>query len=73
MPFKMPLYPVPIALAILMWLFVFSATGSAVIISFVAVLGSGLIVYFTKAKINREWPFAADEKLLEEIDEMKTI
>ena len=73
MPFKMPLYPVPIALAILRWLFVFSATGSAVIISFVAVLGSGLIVYFTKAKINREWPFAADEKLLEEIDEMKTI
>ena len=73
MPFKMPLYPLPIVLAIIMWLFVFSATGSAVIVSFAVVLGSGLVVYFTKAKINKEWPFAADEKLLKEIDEMKIL
>jgi fructoselysine transporter len=57
LPFKMPLYPVPVILAIAMWLFVFYATGNAVILSFAAVLASGVIVYLVKAKINQEWPF----------------
>ena len=57
LPFKMPLYPVPVILAILLWLFVFYATGTAVIISFAIVLISGLIVYLIKARIKKEWPF----------------
>lgn len=57
LPFKMPLYPLPVVLAILMWLFVFYATGKAIILSFVAVLCSGIIVYLVKANLNREWPF----------------
>jgi len=57
LPFKMPLYPLPVILAILMWLFVFYATGLAIILSFAVVLVSGLIVYLVKAKINNEWPF----------------
>ncbi|MFN0083314.1 MAG: APC family permease [Ferruginibacter sp.] len=57
LPFKMPLYPLPVVVAILMWLFVFYATGIAIILSFVAVLFSGIIVYLVKANLNREWPF----------------
>ena len=57
LPFKMPLYPIPVVLAILMWLFVFYATGLAIILSFAVVLMSGIIVYLVKAKIKNEWPF----------------
>ena len=69
LPFKMPLYPLPVLLAIAMWLFVFYATGLAIILSFAVVLVSGIIVYLVKAKINKEWPFAlTDETTLEEIE-----
>ena len=57
LPFKMPLYPLPVVLAILMWFFVFYATGLAIILSFTVVLMSGIIVYMVKAKIKKEWPF----------------
>jgi fructoselysine transporter len=48
LPFKMPLYPLPVILAIAMWSFVFYATGKAVIVMFLIVLCSGLLVYFIK-------------------------
>ncbi len=57
LPFKMILYPIPILLAIMMWIYVFIATGTAVVASFAIVLVSGLIVYFVKAKVKNEWPF----------------
>ncbi len=57
LPFKMPLYPLPIVLAIAMWLFIFYATGIAIIASFGIVLLSGIIVYLLKANIKKEWPF----------------
>lgn len=49
-PFKMPLYPLPVILAILMWLFIFYATGLAVISMFFIVAGSGVVVYFLKKR-----------------------
>jgi amino acid transporter len=54
LPYKMPLYPLPVILAIIMWLFVFYATGLTIIVSFFMVLGSGLIMYFIwqKCKAN---------------------
>ncbi len=57
LPFKMPLYPIPVIFAILMWLFVFYATGLAIILSFAVVLISGIVVYLVKARIRKEWPF----------------
>lgn len=57
LPYKIPLYPLPIILAIAMWLMVFYATGLKVAAAFLIVLGSGLFVYFIKAKWNHEWPF----------------
>ena len=56
-PYKMPLYPLPIILAILMWLFVFYATGLTVIASFLIVLTSGVAVFLVKSNLNRDWPF----------------
>ena len=69
LPFKMPLYPIPVVLAILMWMFVFYATGLTIILSFAVVLTSGVIVYLVKAKIKNEWPFALmDENILKDVE-----
>ena len=70
LPYKMPLYPLPVLLAITMWLFVFYATGLTIIFSFLVVLGSGLTIYLLLAKMQREWPFnnRADDSFGEEID-----
>jgi fructoselysine transporter len=57
LPYKMPAYPLPVILAIAMWLFIFYATGSQVILSFVAVFCSGLLVYLVQAKLQQNWPF----------------
>jgi amino acid transporter len=53
LPYKMPLYPVPVILAIGMWLFVFYATGLKIMASFLIVLVTGIVVYMVQAKIKR--------------------
>jgi fructoselysine transporter len=67
--YKMPLYPVPIILVIAMWLFIFYATGPAIILSFLIVFLSGLIVYFIYAKLQNQWPYRneSDVSLADEI------
>ncbi len=57
LPYKMPFYPVPVILAICMWLFIFYATGLAIQLSFFVVFGSGLIVYLIQARVKKYWPF----------------
>jgi fructoselysine transporter len=59
LPYKMPLYPLPVLLAIAMWLFIFYATGLTIMLSFLLVFGSGLVVYFAMAKFKKQWPFEA--------------
>jgi fructoselysine transporter len=61
LPYKMPLYPLPIILAILMWLFIFYATGATIITSFLLVLGSGVIVYFIFARLQHKWPYTKQD------------
>lgn len=70
LPYKMPLYPVPVILAILMWLFVFYSTGLAVIQSFLIVFGTGIVVYFIYAKLQHQWPYKTTREatLEEDID-----
>ena len=58
LPYKMPLYPVPVILAICMWLFIFYATGLTIQLSFFVVFGSGLIVYLIQARVKKYWPFS---------------
>ncbi|HMI79122.1 MAG TPA: APC family permease [Ferruginibacter sp.] len=65
LPYKMPLYPLPVILVIAMWLFVFYSTGLEVINSFLIVFGAGLIVYFIYARLQKQWPYKkeSDEPL----------
>ncbi len=56
-PYKMPLFPVPVILAVAMWLFVLISTGSKLMFGGMMVICCGLVVYFIKARINKEWPF----------------
>ncbi len=55
--YKMPFYPLPVILAIIMWLLIFYATGFTIIKTFLLVIGSGIFVYFLKARYGGEWPF----------------
>jgi len=63
LPYKMPLYPLPVILAIAMWVFVFCATGLTIIVSFLVVFISGIIVYLVYAKLQRRWPYVSKEHL----------
>ncbi len=58
-PYKMPLFPIPVILAIAMWIYILVSTGSRLMAGGIAVTVIGLIVYFIKAKIKAEWPFKA--------------
>jgi fructoselysine transporter len=56
---KMPLFPVPVILAMFIWLFIFKSTGMQMMTSGLIVIGFGLVVYFIKANYNKEWPFTS--------------
>ncbi len=57
-PWKMPLYPVPVILAILIWAFIFSSTENLMLYGLgVALLG--VIAFLIKSNVRKEWPFAA--------------
>ncbi|MEN9332579.1 MAG: hypothetical protein RLZZ94_1669 [Bacteroidota bacterium] len=56
-PFKMPLYPLPVIIAIIMWLAIFISTGLTFMYSGLIVITTGIIAYLIKAKKNSEWPF----------------
>ena len=56
-PFRMPLFPLPILLAIGVWLFVFFSTGLAFIFSGLTVIGLGIIAFLISAGLKKRWPF----------------
>lgn len=57
LPFKMPLYPIPVILGILIWGFIFISTGKEFMLSGAIVIISGVIVYLIKSKRSQQWPF----------------
>lgn len=61
-PYKMPLYPLPVILAILMWIGIFVATSLQLVIWALVVIVLGLATYLIKAKLKREWPFKMPEQ-----------
>jgi amino acid transporter len=61
-PYKMPLFPLPVIVAILMWLFILISTGTKLMFSGLIVIFLGAVVYFIKAAIQNEWPFARGKK-----------
>jgi amino acid transporter len=56
-PYKMPLFPLPIILAILMWIGILVSTGFHMVLGGLSAIVLGMIVYFIKARMNGEWPF----------------
>jgi amino acid transporter len=57
LPYKMPLYPLPVIAVIGIWLYIFFSTEWEVMVYFLAVFSAGLIVYFIYAYLNKRWPF----------------
>lgn len=56
-PYKMPFFPWPVYLAILMWFVILVSTGWMMVLGGVVTTALGAVVYFIKAKISQEWPF----------------
>jgi fructoselysine transporter len=60
LPYRMPMFPIPAILSILIWLFVFYFTGLKFIVGATTVIGIGIIVYFVWARIRGDWPWRAE-------------
>ncbi len=61
LPYRMPLFPLPAILSILMWLFVFYFTGLKFIVGASSVIAIGAVVYFVWAKMKQDWPWKMPE------------
>jgi amino acid transporter len=57
-PFRMWLYPIPGLISILGWLYILGTVAIASLVFAVAVFLVGSVIFFIRAKIRREWPFA---------------
>ena len=57
-PYKMPLYPLPVLIAMAMWLFVLLSTGWNLVQLAVEIILLGLLTFLIKAKLTKEWPFS---------------
>ena len=60
-PYKMPLFPLPVYLAVIMWAGILISTGLTMVLGGVLAIVTGAIVYFIKAKVNKEWPFKKEQ------------
>ena len=56
-PFRMPLFPIPIILAIGVWSFVFISTGWYFMLSGLTVIALGAVAYLVSARVRKQWPF----------------
>lgn len=58
---RMPLYPLPVILAILIWGYIFFSTGHKMMMGGITVIGLGVIAYLIKSYNNREWPWRSND------------
>lgn len=56
-PYKMPFFPWPVYLAIILWGGILIATGLNLFLGALTAISTGAIVYFIKARLRGEWPF----------------
>ena len=54
---RMPLYPLPVILAILIWGYIFFSTGEKMMMGGLTVIVLGVIAYLIKSNRNKEWPW----------------
>ena len=55
-PFRMPLFPVPAILSILIWMFIFFSSDAKFIIGALIIIGSGLVAYFVRDRYFKRAP-----------------
>ncbi|WP_240731581.1 hypothetical protein [Hymenobacter radiodurans] len=57
LPFRMPLYPLPVIIAVAVWLLIFWSTGPAFMLSGLTVIGAGVVVFLLWSRKLERWPF----------------
>jgi fructoselysine transporter len=57
LPFKMPLYPLPVILAVAVWLLIFYSTGAKFMLSGLTVIAAGIVVFLLWSRRLGRWPF----------------
>lgn len=57
-PFRMPFFPLPVLLAIGVWLFIFFSTGVTFMLSGLAVISLGTVAFLLSSRFRKQWPFA---------------
>jgi amino acid transporter len=57
--YRMPLYPLPAAIALLGWIYIAASSGLHYILIGLGMVAAGTSIYLFKSKYEREWPFAA--------------
>jgi amino acid transporter len=57
LPFRMPLYPWPVLVALAGWTFVLCCSGARYIVTGLAVTAAGILAYLWRARRKCEWPF----------------
>ena len=60
-PFSMPLYPLPVIVALAGWLYIVASSGAVYVLIGLAMLGLGIGAYLWRAKSSAEWPWAGHE------------
>jgi hypothetical protein len=60
-PYRMWLFPIPAAIALLGWGYVFASAGAWAIAFGCVSLAAGAIVYLVRAAAKREWPWRTAE------------
>jgi amino acid transporter len=56
-PFQMPLYPLPVLIALAGWIYILAASGWKYIASGFALMIIGTVAYLLKARSDKNWPF----------------
>jgi len=56
-PFKMWLYPIPLAIAVLGWASIFVSTGGRLMLAATVFVAVGVTVFLARARILAQWPF----------------
>ena len=57
-PFRLPLYPLPVLIALGSWLFLFWSSGTVPMLLGLGMLAVGAAIFLVRARFVRAWPFA---------------
>ena len=63
-PYRLPLYPLPVLVALVAWIFLFWSSGLVAMAFGVATLGTGAAIFLVRARARATWPFALAASLL---------